>query len=471
MQIALTELAALLGASSGVRNLTVRGVSINSRTVEAGQVFFAIRGPRFDGHSFVEQALARGGVAAVVEQGFFDSAEAKLRDSLIPVADTVMAIQQLARGVRRRWGKKVVAVTGSAGKTTTKEMIAALLGTKLKVLKSLGNLNNDYGLPLALLQLEPSDEAAVVELAMSGPGEIARLARVAEPETGVVTNVAPVHLEFFDSLDGIAGAKRELIENLSPPRTAVLNFDDPQVRRFQEGFDGQVVTYGLEEGAAFRAIEVAAAVPVGWRLRLIGKAFDGEFYLPLPGRHNVMNALAALATASVFNIPEKDCREALARFANLPQRSEILTLSDQVTVVNDCYNSNPLAMERMLETLASWRAARRIVVAGEMLELGPTSPEWHRKVGRKAAESGVEWLLGVQGNAQCFLEGASEAGLPPEHLRFFPSAEAAAEFLAELVRPGDVVLVKGSRGVHLEKVVEVLKSLQKSEGRSLKPEV
>src|SRR5437667_7327605 len=249
MQIALTELAALLGASSGVRNLTVRGVSINSRTVEAGQVFFAIRGPRFDGHSFVEQALARGGVAAVVEQGFFDSAEAKLRDSLIPVADTVMAIQQLARGVRRRWGKKVVAVTGSAGKTTTKEMIAALLGARLKVLKSPGNLNNDYGLPLALLKLEPPDQAAVVELAMSRPGEIARLARVAGPEIGVVTNVAPVHLQFFGSLTEIASAKRELIENLAPPSTAILNFDDSRVQAFREGFSGQAVTFGMGEGA------------------------------------------------------------------------------------------------------------------------------------------------------------------------------------------------------------------------------
>ncbi len=473
MQMALTELVALLGppARAGrVRNLTVRGVSIDSRTVESGQVFFAIRGPRFDGHQFVEAALARGAAAAVVDQGFFASAAPKLQDALIPVPDTVKAIQKLARGVRRKWGKRVVAITGSTGKTTTKEMLAALLGTKHQVLKSRGNLNNDYGLPLTLFGLEPADEAAVVELAMSAPGEIARLTRIAEPEIGVVTNVAPVHLQFFDSLEGIACAKRELIENLSPPRTAVLNFDDSRVRGFQEGFDGRVLTYGFEDGADFRAVDLTAAPPAGWRFHLTAPGLDGEFYLPLPGRHNVSNALAALAAASLFDIPESDCREALARFANIPQRSEILTLSDRVTVINDCYNSNPLAMERMLETLSAWDASRRIVVAGEMLELGPTSPDLHRQVGRQAAESGVDWLLGVQGEAQHFLEGASQAGLPAERLRFFPAAEAAAEFLAELLRPGDVVLVKGSRGVHLERLVEFLRTQRKSGVRSQKSE-
>jgi UDP-N-acetylmuramoyl-tripeptide--D-alanyl-D-alanine ligase len=465
MQMALTDLAALLGHSRRVRNATVTGASIDSRTSAASQVFFAIRGPRFDGHNFVESALAQGAVAAVVEKGFFEGAAAKLRENLIPVADTVQAMQQLACDVRRRWGKKVVAVTGSTGKTTTKEMIAALLETKLKVLKSPGNLNNRYGLPLALLQLEASDEAAVVELAMSGPGEIARLARIAEPEIGVVTNVAPVHLEFFDSLDGITAAKRELIENLSPPGTAVLNFDDPRVREFRRGFDGQVVTFGFEEGADLRAVEMTSAGPAGSRFRLESRTLGGEFHLLLPGRHNVMNALAALAAASLFDIPENDCREALARFANLPQRSEILTLTARITLINDSYNSNPLAMERMLETLASWPAARRIVVAGEMLELGPTSPGWHRETGRKVAESGVDWLLAVQGDAQYLVQGASEAGLAAERLRFFPSAEAAAEFLAELVQPGDVILVKGSRGVHLEKVVEFLKLREMAEAR------
>jgi UDP-N-acetylmuramoyl-tripeptide--D-alanyl-D-alanine ligase len=458
MQMALTELAALLGHSGRVRNLTVSGVSIDSRTIGSGQVFFAIRGPRFDGHQFVESALAQGAVAAVVEQGFFESSQARLRENLIPVADTVEAIQQLARGVRRRWGKKVVAVTGSTGKTTTKEMIAAILGTKLKVLKSPGNLNNHYGLPLALLQLEPSDDAAVVELAMSGAGEIARLAGISEPEIGVVTNVAPVHLEFFDSLEGIAGAKRELIENLSPPGTAVLNFDDPRVRAFRSGFGGRVVTFGFEKGADVRATEMASAGSAGSRFRLESRTLAGEFQLPLPGRHNVANALAALAAASLFNIPENNCREALARFANLPQRSEILTLPPGITVINDSYNSNPVAMERMLETLAAWPAARRLVVAGEMLELGATSADWHRRTGRKIAESGADWLLAIQGDAQSFVQGASEAGLAADRVRFFPSAEAAAEILAELVRPGDVVLVKGSRGVHLEKVVECLKS-------------
>src|SRR6266567_1283417 len=260
MQTSLIELVALLGYSGKLSGQTVRlrspsptvrGVSIDSRTIEPGQIYFAIRGPHFDGHDFVDQAFERGAVAAVVEQAFFDRAPARLAPSLVPVEDTVKAIQQLAREVRRRWGRRVVAVTGSTGKTTTKEMIAALLGARLKVLKSPGNLNNDYGLPLALLKLEPSDEAAVVELAMSKAGEIARLARVAEPEIGVVT-------------------------------------------------------FGMGEGADFRAVEITSAKPAGTRFRLAARALDGVFYLPLPGLHNVQNALAALAAASLFNIPREE---------------------------------------------------------------------------------------------------------------------------------------------------------------------
>jgi UDP-N-acetylmuramoyl-tripeptide--D-alanyl-D-alanine ligase len=340
-------------------------------------------------------------------------------------------------------------------------MIAAILGRRLRVLRSPGNLNNDFGLPLALLMLEPEHDVAVMELAMSAAGEIGRLARLAEPQVGVVTNVAAAHLQYFASVDAIALAKRELIDYLAttgPDAVAVLNEDDERVRRFAEGFPGRVLTFGFSDHASVRATEVRRAEGAETAFGVITPDWMSEFTLPLPGRHNVANALAAIAASSVFDIPPEDIRLALAGFQNLHQRSEILTLTGEVTVINDCYNSNPLAMERMLEALADWPGARRrIVVAGEMLELGPASPELHRAVGRKCAPSGVEWAIGAQGTAQFFVEGAVEGGIPVSHARYFPDAKAAGEFCQSLMAPGDVFLVKGSRGVHLETVIEMLK--------------
>jgi UDP-N-acetylmuramoyl-tripeptide--D-alanyl-D-alanine ligase len=297
------------------------------------------------------------------------------------------------------------------------------------------------------------------------------LASIAEPETGVVLNVAPVHLEFFDSLESIAKAKRELVENLSSregPPTAVLNYDDPRVQRFEEGFEGKVVTFGMGSGADFQARGVKPGEGIGSEFRVIGPNLDADFLLPIPGRHNVQNALAAIAVASSFDVPPADVREGLVEFRNLPQRGESLTLPGPVTIVNDSYNSNPQAMECMLETLRTWPGARRrIVVAGEMLELGPQSPELHKETGRKCAEANLTWLIAVQGDARFFVEGAVAAGLPPAHTRFFPEAGLAGEFCRSRLEAGDVVLVKGSRGVHLETVIEMLRrSREVEESRS-----
>lgn len=461
MQLLLGEVAAILGAPCGAPDRKALGFSIDSRTLTPRQLFFAIRGPHFDGHQFVRQAFERGAVGAVVERGFAEGRNDPRASALIPVRNTTEALQQVAREVRRKWGRRLVAITGSTGKTTTKELVAVSLARRLAVLKSPGNLNNDFGLPLALLALEPRHEVAVMELAMSAPGEIARLARIAEPQIGVVTNVAPVHLEFFDTVDAIGRAKRELVENLTPGgtgSTAVLNYDDERVRGFAQGFTGHIVTFGLGAGADFHGWDLQTAPGNGSLFRVRGPQFDGEFYLPLPGRHNVLNGLAAIAVSSLFGLPLGDMQRALAEFETLPQRGEILTLRGGVTVINDCYNSNPLAMENMLETLASWPGAQRIVVAGEMRELGSTSPDWHREVGRKCVQSGVDWLLAVAGDARFFLEGAFDEGLPRDRGRFFSVAEEAGEFCRALLRPADVVLVKGSRAVGLEKVIQLLRS-------------
>ena len=461
MQLPLDKIAQIVGSPHPTSGRVAKGYSLDSRRVKPDELFFAVRGRRFDGHEFVPDALESGAAGAVVERKFWEGSSPEIRESLIPVADTTEALQRLARGVRRLWAGRLVAITGSMGKTTTKEMIAALLASHLSVHKSPGNLNNFYGLPLALLNLESRHQAAVVELAMSAPGEIARLAGIAEPDIGVVTNVAPAHLEFFDSIDSIARAKRELIDNLNTRRgsgVAVLNFDDKRVRKFAEGFEGTVVTYGFGDGATFRATKVRNRQGGGSSFRVKGPGLDAEFTVPLPGVHNVENALAALAAAGVFGLSVESLQQALGDFKNLSQRGEILTLAGNITVLDDCYNSNPRAMERMIEMLAGWEGSgRRIAVAGEMLELGSTSPELHRQVGRKLAEMGIDRLIAVQGDARFFLEGAVEAGMAPEDAIFFADASAAGEYCQTLLKAGDAVLVKGSRGVNLEKVVELLK--------------
>jgi UDP-N-acetylmuramoyl-tripeptide--D-alanyl-D-alanine ligase len=472
MKLTLGDIATQLGSQCGAPERMVNGYSLDSRSIGPGQLFFAMRGPRFDGHRFIAQAFERKAAGAVVENAFIDQAPPELKPALLPVESPLESLQHLARAVRRKWGRPLIAVTGSTGKSTTKEMIAALLGRRFAVHRSAGNLNNHYGLPLTLLGLDPEHEIAVMELAMSTAGEIAHLASIAEPETGVVTNVAPVHLEFFDSVDSIAKAKRELVENLSSrggPPTAVLNYDDPRVRKFAEGFEGQVVTFGMGSGADFQALWVKPGERLGSEFHVVGPNLDCDFLLPIPGRHNVQNALAAIAVASEFDIPAVEIRRALSEFQSMPQRGESFTLPGPVTVINDSYNSNPQAMECMLETLRTWPGARRrVVVAGEMLELGPQSPKLHKEVGRKCAEADLAWLIAVQGDARFFLEGAMAAGMASTQTRFFPDAPSAGEFCRSQLEPGDVVLVKGSRGVHLEAVVEMLRSESKVESSKSK---
>lgn len=457
----LGEIAAILGGRGARGRDIVLGYSIDSRTLKAGDLFFAIRGPRHNGHEYVRLAFDRGAAGAVVEEEY--EPRPGETGEWIRVPDTTGALQQLALAVRRRWGGRVIGVTGSVGKTTTKEMIAAVLGMRYRTLKSAGNLNNHYGVPLTLLRLRPEDDIAVVEMAMSGPGEIALLASLAEPQTGVVTNVAPAHLEFFESVEAIAAAKRELIEHLSPPGVAVLNGDDARVRGFARGFNGRSVTFGFAEDVDYRAAAPGVAQQAGGATSLTefevqSAKYSGRFSIPLPGRHNVENALAAIAVAGLFDIPEPDLRSALSAFTPPSQRAETLHLPNGITVVNDVYNSNPRAMERMIETVATWPGAkRRLVVAGEMLELGPSAPEWHRSIGRELARWGVDWVVAVQGDARFFVEESVEAGLPPGQARFFSNAEEAGRFCCRIAEAGDVILVKGSRAVKLERVVEALR--------------
>ena len=428
------------------------GYSIDSRTVGPGDLFFAVKGERLDGHDFVEAALAKGAVAAVIAKE--QAARYPVKTSLLVVEDTLLALQALGAAVRRLWGKTVVGLTGSTGKTTTKEAIAHLLSTRYHVLKTEGNLNNHFGLPLTLLKLEPGHDVAVIEMGMNHAGEITALARMAAHDLAVVTNVAAVHLEFFASVKDIARAKYELIESLHAGGTAVLNCDDEYVSQFGRDFRGKVVTYGLGASADVRAENVESRGAGGSTFELVAGSVRERATLPLVGRHNVYNALAAVATALERGIQPSDAVAALATLQPQDKRGQLLELGG-ATLIVDCYNANPKAMTAMVDALAGMPAKRRIVVAGEMLELGPTAPELHRRTGAFMAEKKIDLVLGVRGLAAEIVAAAKQGGAAAA---FVETPEAAGEWLARELRPGDAVLLKASRGVKLERALEVLKA-------------
>jgi UDP-N-acetylmuramoyl-tripeptide--D-alanyl-D-alanine ligase len=438
------------------------GYSIDSRTTGAGELFFAVKGERVDGHDYVEAALADGAVAAVVSMRWLRPVgveEARLLR--VPDGDecVLRAMQRLANSVRRSWGGRVIGVTGSAGKTTTKECVAEVLATKFKVLKGEGNLNNHFGLPLQLLRLEPEHEVAVLEMGMNHAGEIRALAKIAEPDWAVVSNVAAVHLEFFtDGIEGIARAKYELIEALPADGIAVLNGDDERVRTFGHGMGARAVLYGMSEGCAVRAeaIDDHGLRGIDFDLVVESRLIQGQIIrwpvaLRLPGRHNVMNALAAIAVGLMSAVEVQNACGALERMRPTEKRGNVLVWRG-AEIVNDTYNSNPRALDSMVEALRNTPARRRIVVAGEMLELGPAGASLHGSCG--AAMSGLDVVVGVWGLARELVDAARAAGVGAAE--FVESPELAGEWLRANLREGDVVLLKASRGVRLERALEVL---------------
>jgi UDP-N-acetylmuramoyl-tripeptide--D-alanyl-D-alanine ligase len=455
MKLPLGKIAEFISAATPVPSAEVaQGYSIDSRTIQRGELFFAVKGERFDGHDFVEAVLKNGASAAVVRKDQVTRYGAEKR--LLAVDDTLVALQTLATAVRKLWGKPLVGVTGSAGKTTTKEAIAHVLASRFRVLKSEGNFNNHFGLPLMLLKLEPEHDVAVIEMGMSHAGEIRALAKIAQPEIGVVTNVAPVHLEFFDSIAGIARAKYELVESLPASGTAILNADDDYVSQFGRDFKGKVLMYGTRATADVRAENVIARGAQGSEFDVVTVGCREHAHLPLIGEHNVLNALAAVAVSLARGVKLADAVAALATLAPADKRGEVVQLGN-ITVINDCYNSNPTALQAMVDALAAMKAGRRIVVAGEMLELGPAGAEMHRSAGQHLAEKKIDMLLGVRGLAQSMVQGAHDAGAQAQ---FVETPEEAGEWLARETKDGDVVLLKASRGVKLEKALEAWKKLR-----------
>lgn len=451
MNLSVGQIAGLVSASGSYDvSPMVTGYSIDSRTVGAGQMFFAIKGDRFDGHDFVQTAIERGAAGAVVRRDFSGPG------NLLRVEDPLTALPVLARGVRRMWGRTVIGVTGSAGKTTTKEAIAHVLASKYKVLKSEGNFNNHIGLPLQILRIQPETEVYVSEMGMNHAGEITELAKIAGPNMGVVTIVAPVHLEFFDSIAGIAKAKKELIDALPKDGLAFLNADDEFVRKFNEGRAGRAVYFGLGEKADVRAENVEDHGAAGSEFDIVAYGERVRARMPLVGKHNVYNALVAAAVGLEHGIGLQLSADALATMTASDKRGQIEEIGG-ATVVNDCYNSNPKALQSMVDALLAMKAERHVVVAGEMLELGPAGEELHRECGRYMAERGVTELLGVRGLALPMVEAAQAAGLKAQ---FVETPEEAGGWLAANARRGDAVLLKASRGVKLEQAIEEWKRLE-----------
>ena len=458
MRLPAGEIARALGSSidSDYRQTVPSGYSIDSRTLQVGDCFVAIQGPRFDGHQFIPEAVRKGASLLIVSRS--DAGRSAVGTPCIRVDDTLQALQQLAGWVRRRWGKPLVGITGSVGKTTAKEIASHLLAGPFKVFRNHRNFNNDYGLPLSLLQLESDHQIAVMELGMSAPGEIARLSCIARPDLGVVTNVKPVHLEFFPSVGGIAKAKRELIEHLPPGGVAFLNNDDVRVRKFSRVFSGEVVTFGIERPAAFHVDRIRSKGLGGCEFGVRHHGRSHRLTSPLLGAHNVSNCLPGIALAHRMEMSFPDIAARLLSLKPGQGRGQPLFFEQGICVVDDSYNSNPAALMTMMRLLKGVPGyGRKILVAGEMMELGTDAPRFHQACGKAAAGWGFDLILGVRGLADRVVASARAFGYDASRSVFFEDAAEAGEWLAPRILPGDLILVKGSRGVRTEGVIQRLK--------------
>jgi UDP-N-acetylmuramoyl-tripeptide--D-alanyl-D-alanine ligase len=479
MRRTVGEAAAAMGGTvvSGDPGASWTRATLDSRQVEGGELFFALPGERADGHDFVEAALERGAAAAVVERAVAraevggaapssgaptGATPAMPGGATIRVPKVYDALHALTRAVRRDVPERLIGITGSSGKTTTKELLALCLERRYRVAKSRGNLNNLLGFPLTLLATPPGTEWLVAELGMSVPGEMGEISRLARPDVALFTNVRPVHLEGLGSLEAIAAAKAELLEGLAEGGLVVANADDPWVRWIAEratrgaaegGAGRRVVWYGA--GADYCLADVAPRAEGGTRFRLVTPAGEAPVELPLHGAYNAENFLAAAACAHVLGVPLPALAEAAAAAAPVGGRGAVLRLASGATLVDDSYNSNPVALRRALESARALPGRRHWAVLGDMRELGPEGPRFHREEGEAAARLGFDPVVGVGTLARELVAGAAAAGAATHWLA---TAEEAAAWVPARVAPGDVLLVKGSRGVQLEKVVAALRA-------------
>ncbi len=444
----------------GREDVVFHAISTDSRNIAEGALFIALKGNRFDGHHYAIEALEKKAGGVVIEENRagdirWNGCETR---PVILVKDTLYALGDIARDRRRKFGVPVVALTGSNGKTTTKEMISACLETTFPILKTKGNLNNLIGLPLTLLNLTEEERVVVVEMGMNVPGEIRRLTEIAEPDVGLITNIQRAHLEGVGSLERIKEEKGALFRRMKRDGSIIINQDDPRVVDLGEEFPGQKITFGIDQPADVMAREIRIKGREGTSFILILEGEETEVHLPLLGKHFVYNALSAITTASLFGIALERAIEALEQFRPFSMRMEILSLGNGITLINDAYNANPDSMDQALRTLSEVKGkGRAVAVLGDMLELGEFTVEAHCQLGQKVAGLSIDLLLAIGEEAPVVVESAIREGLDHEKARVAESHSEAASIVRALAREGDWVLVKGSRGMAMEKVVEGLK--------------
>jgi UDP-N-acetylmuramoyl-tripeptide--D-alanyl-D-alanine ligase len=443
----------------GNGNTFFQGISTDSRTVAEGELFIALKGSRFDGHHYALEALKKKAGGVLIEEDkvgdiWWNGYRSK---PVIAVRDTLSALGDIAQNWRRKYRTPVVALTGSNGKTTTKEMIAACLETTFPLLKTKGNLNNLIGLPLTLLTLTEKERVVILEMGMNVPGEIRRLTEIAEPDVGLITNIQTVHLEGMGSLERLKEEKGELFRRMRGDGTILVNQDDPRVMELASGYRGQKITFGIEHPAEVMAKEIRLRGEEGTSFTLILEGEAMEIHLRLLGRHFVANALSAVAAACLFGVEMKQVKEALEHFQPFPMRMEVVPLKGGMTLINDAYNANPNSMELALETLMEVKGkGRAIAVLGDMLELGEFAKEAHQQLGQKVGELSIDFLLTLGEEAPVVVESAIRHGSPPERTKVVGSHSEAVSILREMAQNGDWILVKGSRGMAMEKIVKSL---------------
>lgn len=452
-------------------DIQATGVSIDTRTIKENDVFFALKGPNFDGHSFLNEAVAAGACGLVVEE------KAKIGKKLlegpadgkeifiIRVGDTLRALGDLASDYREKYSGKVVAVTGSNGKTTTKEMISSILGVKWNVAKSPGNFNNLIGVPLSIFKAESEHHALVLEAGMNRPGEIGRITDISSPDVGVITSIAPAHLEKLKGINGIKEAKGELLVRMKLTAAAVINADDQNVARLAPRFQGRVLTFGIRPGADIRADKMVARVDGRTSFDLVTGEGRIRIQQAFLGLHNIYNALAASAAATALGFNLQEIKKGLAACRPLPMRLEMINLPGGFTVINDSYNANPGSVKAAVETFLTLVVkGRRLILLGDMLELGEESRQAHRDIGQFIAEKGIDLLITVGREAEAATAAFNETAGPGRKGRHATDHLEAASIIVGEIQPGDLVLVKGSRGMELENAVLAIRELLSSAG-------
>jgi len=443
----------------GSRDVSFSGVSTDSRTVEKGQLFFALRGETFDGHDFVQEAVKKGAVAVVVNQDWTIDLPAHTRASIIRVPDTLKALGDLAGRWRRRFDARVAAITGSGGKTTTKEMLYAILSLEGLTLKNEGNFNNLIGLPLSLFLLDKSHRYAVLEMGMNRPGEIGRLTEIADPDIGLITNVGHAHIEGVGSIEGVAKAKVELLDKMAPRALAILNGDDRILMQAAAAFRKKPITFGQGLENTVRAEKIRNLGREGFSFDIHHKGKPFSVKLRVPGFHNVSDALAAAAIALSLNLSRDQIQEGLSRFEGIKGRFKVVPLPDGSILIDDTYNSNPSSLRLALKSIKALAPqGRRVIVGlGEMLELGDETETGHVEAGEMVADTGADWFVALGEHASKMIRGAVDKGFPRRRAIRAKDYKEMGSKILEIMKPGDLVFLKASRRMGLERVAERIK--------------